>query len=574
MNNKIVMLIALVVDFIVMLIFSMAAVYLYLVLWNVLGYQGLPPRYNQVGFGLGMLVYLWQPCWVVLKQKKHGATIGGQIWYVIKNKLKLLGLVALWVLGLLGLPILGWLVPTILLVFAAGKLLQVYSPTWIGRLRDGNNTIGFGFKPSERIRAALQGFLQRANELRLGLNALSVSAVIIATLLAGAAAEIVWRTSGLISLAAIVFVTLAVVGLSKSRKRLEQKINNELEASIKTRRYSDMKKLQEALSERYPAAFLAQQHRLRVAIEKRLTGYAVALRVAAKSPSMRYYANIFKAAAHNLVMENFAINVTIENIDPNDEQLVAMLNANVNQPDDNYLVTDTLLLLRTQSHNETAFLVTRSTSDLQAYHKGMKMIIAIINSLIDEKLFFDKLGGLQLNVKLVQLMSAKFTFLTLGTRRSAIPSTLLKINLQHDLASADYNYVISSYGLASFHQKDMPLDKYLKRQIGYDLTNFYSETLGIPFDSMLKKTIPDLFSRSFADKVAGFLKDELEGQLQDMAIEAIAEKFFGENAELVADLLGEALKDRASNEIADLVKDFLVDSVLDVFAESVGALTE
>lgn len=412
---------------------------------------------------------------------------------------------------------------------------------------------------------------------RLGIKQvgkLKTAGVLLGSLIA---AEVGGRVLGFPLLGAAVMVALVIFAIYRAYRNTERAQAAMIDAAVNANSLKALLKLEAKLgSDTLPS----QRNRLANAIKARSGAYAIALQMAAKAPAMRYYAEIFKQAAKNIISQNFNVSFKFKDLCWSEElrQTLSSEYEFVFSGKPEYFSSAIPSDLDEKERMNCRYF--QDPSNWGLYDKGGKFLTTVLNSIVGEDLFKEGSGDLKISV-------VRGTFSHIPYNSTDIDScgiyilkrpALIKVSLDkatNNLQSyrfVHYGLFSTSHSLNDLVSWDTYITYGLEQKIALDWALFLHDTLGIPFDKLIAKTnTSGAFQLSVViAKLSEIVKDEVKGQIQDAVIENLADKFFREHGEMVAELLGECLKDRAASDLGSIIADVLVGSAIDAALELAG----
>ena len=381
-------------------------------------------------------------------------------------------------------------------------------------------------------------------------------------LLAGlwtASASLVLGASGKsIAVGLISFLMLALIAISV---RVKWRVESQAVVVDEVIARGNLLSMEALLSdiESHPANY-GLVARLRTAIDRRRAAYAVALDLVALNPSTNYYSSIFKAAAKNILAGKTGIHIEFrEPINVPELYQSLQRSVGIGSPDEFSLRGYGSL----KDHNGRKVIFFQYQEDFRKYLKGYSQLIGVLNAVVGENVFHEAYDGLKIFAYCAPI--THFAFGCVHERSDGVYLVDGGVAMRLCLASEDHLHEGYEFITSSLADIETPKNLTTNSKMGQDLAIFFSKTLDIPYEKLVSKYVARKTARSsdFMDKVFNLVKDEVKGQVEDAAIQEIADKFFGENADLVADLVGECMKERASEQLADVIAEFIVGNLVD-----------
>lgn len=509
-----------------------------------LDYQELRGWGVSVGLAVGMFVSFIKPSiFKALSVKRGGTTQADTFIGVAKDKAVILGLGIAWLLGVAGVPCLNWLPLVALMMICVSSYLK-------NRSNPGTGWLDWAATKASEI-----------NQL----NKWHISTVI----LAGAiVAEVAGRIMGTPLITGLVYVAAVAAAISWLLDKNEVAALNRTKEVIATGRLVAMEMTYEKLDKQ---ALPKSSELLFSAIRERRAAYALSLEIAALAPSTSYYSSIFKTAAKNLLVGQHGVKFQFRDLDSTDaiyRNLYKALDFKSDDYDESAFKAKPRSNLKEEDIGKYEYF--QSVEDYKKYDVGLKKILGVMNSVIGESVFFEAEHGLEIIAE--RGCISQFAFVSCHKRSDGIYLIDQPAVLRVCLASEYKKYIGYELISSSLAMVDRIEPLTVNTKTAQDLAIFYSKTLGIPYESLIAKKKGNQLSKASAlsEKVFELVKDEIKGQAEDAVIQALAEKLFDENAELVADMIGECMKDRVTGDLTDVISEFIVGQAVEAGLGLVG----
>lgn len=369
-------------------------------------------------------------------------------------------------------------------------------------------------------------------------------------------------------------ITIIVTGIAL-QFLAERTISKQIDTAIGTNQFLVMDAMCKKLETLPFSTFAGPRNKLYRAMKTKREAMALALRLASKLPRFSYYASIINAAAANVNRGQFGIVYKLIKIDTADNQFISDLISTHSQEFVGNLIVSSEVIERYISAHPDTKLSILQVAPYEHFSESLKYIVKLLNVIIEEDVFYDSNEGLEIIAEVGYATSGMATTLSSGSEKYLVPTTFMGVRLKAEQANAGRLIINTVREIDDYVFRRGSFKDAVKRRLAYDIALFHSKTLKLPIDQLLNKsTNQGAVPVSLVQKCIALLREQGRNELEDYALEILAEQFFAENSEIVAQILGEALTDRASQEISDLIIEHLMGSAFELALEGLSLVNE